>query len=266
MSDWIAGSEPWTLAARGVLVLLRASGLVVFCPILGAELLPVRVRVAVALALAVAVLPVVAVPEPTPLPAAAGWWLVTVAGELAVGLAIGLAARVMFAGVESAAGVIAGQSGFAMASMIDPLSGDSGAPTMLFQNLAAAALFLAADLHHLFVRGLVDSYALFPPGTLPELSGLGALTGAFGARVFQIAVELAAPALIVTFAVDLVLVLVGRALPQVQVLTVGYPLKMAAGLVGLAVLLTTTGSALGSLGRTFAADARTMIVALAGAR
>jgi flagellar biosynthesis protein FliR len=258
-----ADTTPELVVVQFVLMLLRTGGLVVFCPIFGAEILPARIRVGLALVLTLAVLTVA--PPVESIPAGIGAWILLGVRELAVGLSLGLAARALFAGIESAAGLVAGQSGFALASMIDPLTGDTGASTMLFQNLAAVALFLAADLHHVFLRGLRDSYALLPPAAaLPELSGMHEATALLGARLFQIAVELAAPALIVTFAVDLVLILVGRALPQVQVLTVGYPLKMAAGIVGLAVLLSATGTAMGFLGRTFASDASTLLAAFAG--
>ena len=71
----------------------------------------------------------------------------------------------------------------------------------------------------------------------------------------------AAPALVVTFAVDLVLVLVGRAMPQMPILIVGYPLKVTAGLVAMAILAFGTGSALGWIGRTFSSDGAALLAA-----
>jgi flagellar biosynthesis protein FliR len=184
---------------------------------------------------------------------------------MAVGVGLGFAARALFAGIEGAAALVAGQSGFALASMVDPLTGDQGMVTLLFQNLMATSLFLAANLHHVFIAGLSDSYRWLPPAVaLPSAAHLDEAVGLLGMRVFTVAVELAAPALVVTFAVDLVLVLVGRALPQVQILTVGYPAKMAAGIVALAVLASATGSAIGWIGRTLASDGATLVAALAG--
>jgi flagellar biosynthetic protein FliR len=131
--------------------------------------------------------------------------------------------------------------------------------------MLAIALFLAADLHHVFVRALVDSYAILAPqAALPAAAGLPAGATALGATIFSITVRLAAPALVVTFAVDLVFVLVGRALPQVQILNVGYPAKMAAGIVALGVLVGSTGAAIGWIGRTFATDGAALLAALAG--
>lgn len=263
MIDALARMDLAGDASRFVLVLLRTGGLVVFCPVLGSEILPARVRVAIAVALAVVMLPLAPATFAPPTDAA-GWTIVAIR-EMAVGLGLGFAARALFAGIEGAAGLVAGQSGFALASMVDPLTGDAGAVTILFQNLMATSLFLAADLHHVFIAGLSDSYRWLPPAVaLPSAQHLEQTVGLLGTRLFTVAVELAAPALVVTFAVDLVLVLVGRALPQVQVLTVGYPAKMAAGIVALAVLASATGSAIGWIGRTFASDGAALVAAFAG--
>jgi len=263
MIQALAGGDLLGDATRFVLVLLRAGGLVVFCPILGSEILPVRVRIGIALTLAVVVMPVVPTLLSPPLDLAS--FAVVAVRESAVGLALGMTARVLFAGVEGAAGLVAGQSGFSLASMVDPISGESSASTVLFQNLLAVALFLAADLHHLFVRGLVDSYRLLEPAVaMPSAAGLDRAVAMLGAHVFAVAAQLAAPALVVTFAVDLVLVLVGRALPQVQILNVGYPAKMAAGIVALAVLAPATGATIGWMGRTLATDGARVVGAFAG--
>jgi flagellar biosynthetic protein FliR len=263
MIDALARADLLGEASRFVLVLLRAGGLVVFCPILGSEILPARVRVGIALALALVVLPMV--PPMFSPPTNVGAFLVVAVRESSVGLALGMTARVLFAGIEAAAGLVAGQSGFSLASMIDPLSGESSASTILFENLLAVALFLAADLHHVLVRGLYDSYRWLPPAVaLPSAASLDQSVSLLGSRMFTIAVELAAPALVVTVAVDLVLVLVGRALPQVQILNVGYPAKMAAGIVALAVLVPATGSAIGWMGRTLATDGARIVGAMAG--
>lgn len=250
-------------ALRFALLLARAAGLVVFCPVLGSELLPARAKAAVALALAVSLRPLV--PSLESLPAAPVAWLPLVVRESVVGLSLGVAARAAFAGIEAAAGLVAGQSGFALAAMVDPLSGDAGIAPTLFQNLVAIALFLAADLHHLFVRAVHASYEILPAAAdWPAAEGLASASGMLGARVFALAVALAGPALIVTVAVDLVLLLAGRAVPQMQILTVGYPVKLAAGIVAMILLASTLAGAIGGLGRAMASDGEALLSALAG--
>lgn len=250
-------------APRLALALMRTGGIVAFCPVIGSEILPMRVRSGLAVVLAVAMLPVApAMTLPSSAPLA---WIGAAVREIFIGLLLGLAARALFAGIEAAAVLVAGQTGFALPSMVDPISGDQSLATSIFVNLMAAALFLAADLHHLFILGLRSSYDLLPPSmAFPETKGLLGAVGLLGTRVFTVGVELAAPALVVTFAVDLVIALVSRAAPQFQIFSVGFAAKMGMGFVALALLATAVGSAIGWIGRTFASDGARLLAALAG--
>jgi flagellar biosynthetic protein FliR len=249
--------------ATFALVLMRTSGLVTFCPILGAETLPARVRVLLALALALALRPVV--PEPAVLPAGAVEWTAATVRELSVGFGLGLAARAVFSGIEAAGALVGTQTGFAMASLIDPDTGANSLAPQMFQSLLAATLFLAADLHHLFLHGLAGSYELLPSGAaLPDASRLADAASFLGLRVFEVTIQLAAPALVVALACDFVVLLVGRALPQIPVLVIAYPAKVAVGLVAMAVLATATGSVMGWIGRTVASDGARMLAAMGG--
>jgi flagellar biosynthetic protein FliR len=263
MNEVLARIDLAGWATHYVIVLARTLGLFLFVPIFGSDLVPLRLRLGMAAILAAAFLPLAPRIEVATMDGIA-WALVTTR-ELAVGLAFGLAARTLFGGVETAAGLIAGQSGFALASMIDPTSGDQALTPAIFQNLVTTTLFLAANLHHLFIRGIADSYALFPPAaTALAVDTLDGPVMRFGARLFTVAVELAAPALIVTVAVDVVMALVGRAMPQVPILLVGYPFKLAAGLVAMVILVLATGQSLAWIGRTIADDGATLLGALAG--
>jgi flagellar biosynthetic protein FliR len=263
MSPETLAADPFAWVAHYALVMLRLVGVFLFLPIFGAEVLPIRIRLGVASVLTLALMPFaprLEVPLAEPLT-----WVLVGARELSVGVGLGLAAHALFAGIETAAGIVAGQSGFALASMVDPTSGDQGLAPTLFQNLLAIALLLAADLHHVFLRAVVASYELLPPAaSLPFLGGLDQTVSHLGVRLFAVAVELAAPALIVTLAVDIVLGLVGRAMPQVPIMLVGYPLKMVAGLAAMALLAQTTGAALGWIGRTLSADAALVLSTLRG--
>jgi len=261
MIDVLAGMDLPVEATRFMLVLARTSGLMIFCPVLSSQLVPARMRVLLGFALAVVLLPLVSTPSSAG--ADVSFWLLSIARELSVGFSLGLAARVLLDGIEGAARVIAGQSGFAFASMVDPITGAQSVAPALFQGLLATTLFLSANLHHLFLRGLIHSYELLPPGPhLLGVDGLTELVAVLGGRMFTLAVELAAPGLVVTFAVDLVLVLVGKALPQAPTLIVGYPIKIASGIVALALVATATGSAIGWIGRTFATDGAALLSAL----
>lgn len=251
------------LATHYGIVLLRVTGIFLFLPIFGSQLIPTRLRMGIAAVMAFVFFPI-APPLDVP-PTDVGAWTVVGLRELSVGLALGMTARAIFAGVESAAGLVAGQSGFALASMVDPNSGDQSISPILFVTMLHIAVFVTADLHHVFIVGIERSYELLPPAiALPDTSGIQAAVGLMGMRLFTVAVELAAPALIVTVAMDIVMVLVGKAMPQVPILIVGYPFKMIAGLIAIGILAVGIGGAIQWIGRTIAADGAAVLHALAG--
>jgi flagellar biosynthetic protein FliR len=261
MIDALANIDFQAEASRYAIALLRTSGLVVFCPIFSSQLLPLRARSAIAAILACVMLPLV--PEMAETVVGIGGWLLFGTRELFVGLGLGIVARAIFNGIEGAARLVAGQSGFALSSMVDPVTGAASVTPALFHSLLATSLMLAANLHHVFIKGLVYSFEVVPPAaSLPALAGLRESAALAGTKLFSIAVVLAAPALVATFAVDLLLVLVGRAFPQIPVLMVGYPIKVAAGLVALVLLVSATGTAIHWIGKTIAADGATLLTAM----
>jgi flagellar biosynthetic protein FliR len=261
MTELLARYDPAAWGGHYAMLLLRFAGMSAFMPFFGSELVPIRMRIGIAAVLAIALVPVVAPIDPAP--SGITDWILVAIREFAAGAGIGIAARMIFAGVEAAAALVAGQAGFALANMVDPTSGDQGLSPAVFQNLLFLALFLAADLHHMVIHALIESYTVLPPAAaLPSFASMDVVTGLLGLRLFTLAAELAAPALIVTISVDLVAALVGRAMPQVPILLVAYPLKLAAGLVAMALLATGTGAAIGWIGRTIVADGRTVIGAM----
>lgn len=241
---------------------LRCGALLTFAPIFSGQFIRPRMRGALALAVAIAIGPVVTLPELPEIASTAMLFLA--ANEIVIGILMGLVARTIFAAIEAGSALVAGQSGFGIASMIDPSSGDQSIIPATFHSLLAVTLVLVFDLHHIFLEGLAQSYAILPiaGGTL-DFSTLGTLPGELGTKLFVTAIQLAAPALIISIATDLGIVLVGKAMPQVPILMVAYPLKMAAGLFAMVVMSGTIAGALGWIGRMINNDVMQLLEGLA---
>jgi flagellar biosynthetic protein FliR len=217
----------------------------------------------VALALTLVMLPLL--PDDLVIPQNAVEWSVLGGREVLIGFFLGLTARTLFSSVEMASRLISGQSGFAMAQMMDPITGGQSMAPALFTNLLMTALFLAADLHHLFIGALKSSYEIVPPAiSLFGFSNLDQTTGMLGARLFTIAVQLAAPGLVIAFAMDLLIAIVGRTMSRVPIILVAFPAKLALGIVSMMLLATILGTAIRSIGKTIATDSATILSALAG--
>jgi flagellar biosynthetic protein FliR len=102
-----------------------------------------------------------------------------------------------------------------------------------FQNVFAILVFLSIDGHHIFLRTLVDSYALLPPGLL-DLSGPAVpyIVELMG-HMLVLAVRFSAPVLAVLLLSGLILGIMSRVFPQLNVFLLSFPIN-----IGLAFIIT----------------------------
>jgi flagellar biosynthetic protein FliR len=224
-------------AALWVLVLTRITGLLAAFPILGAEQMPVQLRAAFAALLATLVLPVIPVPASVPsgIPALVG--LMT--AELAIGLLLGTVVAWILEAVAFAGALMDMQMGFSFVQFLDPATSQSASISGSLMMQMAALLVFVTGLHHQMILALVDSYRVAPMGQGVPLQAMGLviLIGQLVAKGFQ----LAFPVLAVLFLVDVILGISGKFMPQLQLLQLSFPLKIAAGLVILGLLLRQLG-------------------------
>ncbi len=224
-----------------LLVTLRASCLLVFWPVWDHRLLPLPVKAASLLALSFCLTPVVA-PHLPAWPSSLVGLLFMVGREVLLGFSLGLTLRFLLTGVQMAGNLVSLQMGFGMITLIDPQSPAQN--TVLGDLLLrlAVLLFLVGEGHHFLLRLLVGSFTevpmaadlALPGGLLPWLAGLGRW-------MWQVAVKLAAPLMALFFLVQVALGLVSRAVPQIQVMLLSFPLTIALGLFTLALLVSLLG-------------------------
>lgn len=218
------------------LVVGRVSGLFFVMPIFGNRFVPAAVRVWLVLLTALALLPVVPLP-PEGIPLTLLGYAGAFASELAFGLAMGFLVALVFAVAEVAGQLLDVEMGFSLVNVIDPVYGQPMPVMGTFLHVMAMLLFLLVDGHHLVLASLLESFQRLAPG----LGGLtdGRLRLGFdeAAWMFTTAVKLAAPVLGVLFLSSVIMGLVARATPQLNIFIVGVPLKLALGLVGLAVAM-----------------------------
>jgi flagellar biosynthetic protein FliR len=153
-------------------------------------------------------------------------------GEVFLGVVLGWLAQLMFSAMRLAGQEIELKSGLGLIQLVDPHEGSpSGLFSTLFE-LIAGLLFFALNGHYLLVEALSSSYNIFPPGgtkfTLALLEGVVSAAG----DIFTIALRISAPVMIGLLLSDIILGLISRAIPQMNVFMVAQPLQF-----GLALLL-----------------------------
>lgn len=217
------------------LLLIRCLSFFMAGPIFAQRTLPASAKLLLGAGTAVALFPLV------PTPGVAGStlpdFLLAVTGETFLGLLLGFAAALPFAGIRMAAGLIGIQMGFGIVSVFDPSEGTQEPLMARLYNLFAITLFLVLNGHHLLLRALGASLQAVPLGGVTLGTGvLGQLIG-MGGSIFIMMLAVGAPLIAVLFLTDAAMGFVARAVPQMNIFIVGFPVKIGLGLLGVSLTL-----------------------------
>ena len=237
---------PVDLVLGFLLAVVRTAAWLAVAPPFNTRMIPAPAKVGIALALAIPVAPRVAETAPPP---EVGPIVVATLLQIAVGLSLGFLVQIVFAAVQAAGELIDLFAGFTISATYDPFTNASQAVFGRFYQLLAIALLFATNGHLLLVRGLLDSFRAVPT-TLPDLGGLsGSMLDAVG-LFFLSALEIAAPLLGALFLAEVSLGLLSKAAPQMNVFTLGFPIKIMLTLVLAGLALPLLPNAVDGLVRT----------------
>ncbi|HYD52453.1 MAG TPA: flagellar biosynthetic protein FliR [Gemmatimonadaceae bacterium] len=237
---------PFDLFAPGAataLVLLgaRIGGMLLVAPVLGARNVPVKVRTGL-LVLFTALLQPAGLAHMAP---AAAITPAAVVAETLVGFVFGLGIALLV-GAAEAAGEIAGvQIGLSGAALFDPTSGQQSTALGHFVSMFTVTLLLAANAHVVMLESLAESLQRLPLGEPVHVrEGLQAMVRA-GSILFALGVRFAAPVIATVLVANTALAILGRAAPQLNVLSVAFPVQIGLGLVALGLSVPFIAYALG---------------------
>jgi flagellar biosynthetic protein FliR len=222
-------------AAAGIALLLVRPGMIVMTtPFLGALDAPPQVRVGLTLLLGL--LMAAAVRVPVTLPAVG--LTVVVLREVAIGLSLSLAIRVIIAGAEFAGHFTGYQIGLSQGSLIDPQSGVRNNVVALVYGNLVTIMCLASNAHHTLLRALADSYTLLPMGIGGVSDSLSTSVARTLGLVFVLGVRIAAPMMMVLLLVEFALGVLARVAPSLNVMVAGAPVRLIVGLLVVALGLS----------------------------
>ncbi len=223
------------LVATWLLVFVRVVSLLVTLPVFATLGVPRAVPVLTALGVTLLVAPGVEVVDTLALDRSI---LLAVAFEVAVGSLAGLSVRLIFTALALAGEVMSLQMGMAMAQLMDPMQRTQQSPVTSVASWIAGLTFVGADLHvaclHILSRGFVS----LPPGSaVLTPDAIEAFVDA-GETVFVLGVQLAGPVLALVFLVNVLVGVLGKLAPRMNVFfSVGPTLTSIGGVLLLAVAL-----------------------------
>ncbi len=225
----------WSL----LFVMIRVSATFIAAPVFGAISVPLQVRVALAGAVGILVLGAHPVAAPEQIFAAST--ILAVLAEALVGLAIGFVLQIAFAAPLVAGELIGTSMGIGFAAAIDPQNGRSSTALGQFMMTLLTLLFLSVNGHLMLVEMVVRSYEVLPPGgawIAPERLRDIAM---FGAYAFTAGLLLALPVGFLLLCLNLVVGMLSRSAPALNLFAVGLPMSLAVGVIALAIAFPAMG-------------------------
>ncbi len=221
------------------LVLTRTSGLIMTAPIYGTPDVPRQVRALLAVALALLITPTqwhVSVPPP----GSTLMYLALAGSELLVGFCLGLGVVILFSGLQLA-GELAGRvGGLMLADVLDPQAETNVPLFSRLMFLVGLAVFVLIGGHRVVMAGLLDTFRTIPPGRAAFADSLLSALVTLLAQGVALGLRAALPVVAALLLSTLVMGLISRTLPQLNILVVGFGLN---ALLTFAVLALTLGAA-----------------------
>lgn len=222
-------AEFWRL----VFVMTRIGAALVAAPLFGAVTVPPQVRVMVAGGVAVLVCAWTPVQAPAQMLSLAG--ILSVMGEIMVGLTLGFVLQLSFAAPIIAAEVIGGGIGMNMAVAVDPVAGTQSPAIGQYFMVVMTAVFLALGAHLQWFALVVRSYEVFPPGQTWLGAEKFSLVASFASQMFLTAVAIALPVTLVLLVVQIVAGVLSRSAPALNLFSLGMPMGVLGGIAALLI-------------------------------
>lgn len=231
--DLFAPGSPQTFVLLGA----RVGGLVMIAPVFSTKSIPNAVKAAVIVLITILLQPIAmqhitAAPAITP---------ETFVGETLVGFGLGLGAALLIGAANVAGDLMGMQIGLAGAAVLDPTNNSSENVLGVFANMFALTMMLSLDAHLVMIDAVARSLRLVPIATGLHPDGLRAMVGS-ASTLFGLGLQFSAPVIAAALVANTALAILGRAAPQLNILSVAFPVQIGIGLVALAATIPFIGA------------------------
>jgi flagellar biosynthesis protein FliR len=206
------------------LVLARTGALIAAAPIFGSLALPRRVKALLAVTLSLLVTPLylnTSLPPVERVPEYAR----LMASEVLIGLLLGLGINIMFSGIQVAGQIVSQMSGLSLAEVADPAFNEDSSVFSQFFYFLALAVFVAIGGHRIVTEALLDTFAWSPPGQAALGHSVVEVIANIVTQSFALGIRASAPLLAALLLTTIVLGLISRTLPQVNIIAIGFGLS-----------------------------------------
>lgn len=219
------------------LLFARIGAVFMLMPGIGSGYVPANIRLVIALATCFIVTPLLAARMPG-IPSSQIDMMLLLLSEVIIGLFIGLVARITIGALQTTGTLIALFASLANALIRDPIAEQQSSLIATFLSLLGMVLIIITDLHHLMIRGVIESYSLFQPGQPLVFGDFSLMLARRVADSFKLGVQLASPFMLVALVYYIGLGILGRLMPALPVFIVVMPAQIAGQLAFLGLTLS----------------------------
>jgi flagellar biosynthetic protein FliR len=229
-----------TFAVALVLAFVRSVAWITICPPFSNRSIPMMLKIGFAGAIAFFAAGTL---QHDPLPMSDAQVLTEIVIQAVVGVVLGFVVSLFVTTMVAAGSLIDLFSGLNLPQAIDPLSQQQTAIFGQFYNLVVTTLLFTSGAAIVIVEGFVKSFHAV--GTSLPSTTAGSVAQTITGDVvtfFAAAVEIAAPVIVVLFCTQILLALLAKAAPQINVFVFGMPLQIAVALIGVGVAIVALPS------------------------
>jgi len=237
-----------------LMILFRLTGIFVLAPVLGSSTVPRMIKVFLALGLSFAVWPMLWVDAEASRHLAAAvqgldlWSLgLLVALELLIGYVIGYAASLPLTGMQLGGHVVDQQMGLAAAQLFNPEFDDQTGVTGQLLFMFALALFVAAGGLNVMLHTLAQTFRHVPLGGFASFDQIVTMVVGMITIMFELGLRIAAPLLCLMFLISVGMGFLMRTVPQFNILSVGFAIRILASLIIMMMLIGAIAGAYGNM-------------------
>ena len=236
------------LAAGFVLVLVRTSALVLSAPVLGQGTGFAGHRVGLIFFTSLLLFVATGTPSADAPPIELALMAMR---EALIGIFLGYLLQLVLLAVHVAGELVSQEMGFLVARQVDPTSGTSSTLiSSLYENLFVLT-FLALDGHHWLLRSLQSSFSFAPVGRIALSERMAPTAVAMFGEMFRAGIVFAAPVMVFLMIVSAIIGLLARAVPALNVLEIGFTLRVLVALAAIFLFAPLMEPALNTLHQDF---------------
>ncbi|MEI7640449.1 MAG: flagellar biosynthetic protein FliR [bacterium] len=216
-----------------ILALARVSAVFVTAPLFGSRNVPAQLKAGLAFIVTFIIFPII--DRNLILPTDLVGYTLLIFQQILVGVIIGYATYIIFAGIQLAGQIIDLQMGFGIVNVMDPMSNVQVSIIGQFQFILAMLIFMAINGHHYLLQAVVDSFKIAPIGHVGITNETVSKLADIFYQMFLIAFRIAAPATVALLLTNVTLGFIARTIPQMNVFMVGLPLNIVVGLAAVMI-------------------------------